>query len=155
MAKKQKKKNSESKPKRSVSWKTKLFMLVFCIGAVLLLKQSAMLLMVGMLPAIVAYIVDMTPGQAWFKTVFCFNLAGVLPYVSDLYLQGSGSSALQRQLGDFGMWLVVYLTAGAGWLCLWLSGKATYRMMRFYTQYRIDNHQRKLKKLSEEWNLSL
>lgn len=149
-----KKKKDKKENKSKVGWRLKLFIFLFCVGAVLGLKQSCILLLIGLLPAIVAYIVDTTPTQAWFKTVFCFNLAGILPYIAELYFtHGNSLSAMQKQVSDIWMWLMVYLAAGAGWLTIWLCAKGAHSMIALYTSAKIEGHRKKIKKIEQEWGI--
>ena len=154
MAKKDTENDKNAKPKRKLGWRMKLMLFIFVVGAIILLKQSCILLLIGMLPAIVAMIVDDTATLAWFKTVFCFNLSGILPFIADLYQQGNSLSSMQQLVSSFDMWLVVYCAAGAGWLTVWLCGKVSHWLVRLYTQGRIDNHQRKIEKIDKEWSIS-
>jgi hypothetical protein len=146
---------SSKTPPQKMSGKSKLILLLFVIASILLLKQSAMLLLIGMLPAIVALIVDTTARKSWAKTVFCFNFSGILPYVVDIYLGGSNSlSSLEESMGDMTMWLVTYGSAGAAWIVIWFCPIIMETWLRYYHQFRVEQHLKRSAKLDEEWDIA-
>ncbi|MEI9983966.1 MAG: hypothetical protein WDN69_12610 [Aliidongia sp.] len=89
-------------------------------AAVLFLSVAALpvcvLLVVGMLPSIVAYIVDQTPRRTLTLTVGPMNLAGTAPYCLQLWFGTNTLRGLGLFLNDAWVWLVMYLAAAAGWL---------------------------------------
>ena len=75
---------------------------------------------VGMIPTLVCYIVDLTPGRYAFRCVASMNFAGVAPFVRLLWSQGHDMSSAMGIIGDPFSWLVFYGTAAFGWgLFLW------------------------------------
>lgn len=77
-----------------------------------------LLLTIGMLPSWVAFIVDTRPGRAAGKCVMPLNIAGIAPYLASLLAvagQGETDTAFLL-LTDPASWLVMYGTAGIGWL---------------------------------------
>ena len=142
-------KTKSGKKKRGGLWFT-----LFLLACMVLLRQSSGLLLVGILPSIVSFVVDDTPRRAWFKTVFAFNLSGVLPYVFNLFfLQGNSARALQHQMSDFTMWLIIYGCAAAGWVVLWICPQVMEVLLRYHYVSRIDFHQKKKADLAEEYRL--
>lgn len=151
-----KKEKKGKKEKKKGGFVGKLKALFLIAGAIFLLRQSVIMLMVGLLPAFVAYIVDTTNGKSWFKTVFCFNLAGLLPYLAEVYFEkGNSASAMQSQMGDFTMWLVVYLSAGLAWVFIWLCPKVALLCLRGYHEYKAEEHTKKFERLKKEWGITL
>jgi hypothetical protein len=156
MSEKEEKKEEagKSKGKKGGGIGSKLILVFLLFAAIVLLRQSSVLLLVGILPTVVAYLVDETRNRAWYKTVACFNLAGVLPYVFELYfMHGNQMSAVQKQLGNFNMWFVMYASAGAGWLTLWICPQIMQYVLRIFYVNRIEMHQQKIKKIEEEFSL--
>ena len=149
-------KDKEKKPKKKGSFKQKLKVFLFVGAAVFFLKQSVIMLMVGLLPAFVAYIVDKTYSNSWFKTVFCFNLAAMLPYIAEVYFeQNNSASAMQAQMGDFFMWFVVYLSAGFAWVLIWACPQFAMLYLKGYHEYKAEEHRRKFDKLKKEWGIKM
>jgi hypothetical protein len=76
----------------------------------------AVLLLVGMIPSIVAYIIDHTPRRTLTLTVGPLNLAGTAPYCLQLWFGVDTVSALAQDLSNVWVWLVMYSAAAVGWL---------------------------------------
>jgi len=96
-----------------------LGLLVSC-GAILFLAVVALpvcvLLVVGMIPSIVAYVIDQTPRRTLTLTVGPLNLAGTVPYCMQLWFGVDTMHALGPYLTSVWVWLVMYLAAAIGWL---------------------------------------
>jgi hypothetical protein len=129
--------------------------LVLLSGAVLFLSVVALpvcvLLIVGMTPSIVAYIVDQTPRRTLTLTVAPLNLAGTAPYCMQLWFGVDTMHALGTFIGDVWVWLVMYLAAAFGWL-LYLGMPV---IVHFLLERSIDRRKARLvqiqKKLRAEW----
>ena len=129
--------------------------LVVLSGAVLFLSVVALpvcvLLVVGMTPSIVAYIVDQTPRRTLTLTVAPLNLAGTAPYCMQLWFGVDTMHALGSFIGDVWVWLVMYLAAAFGWL-LYLGMPV---IVHFLLERSIDRRKARLvqiqKKLRAEW----
>jgi hypothetical protein len=70
----------------------------------------------GMLPALVAFLVDNQPGRYLFRTVSVTNFAGILPYQKDSHYYGMNGTMIVSPAGSFGTWLTIYGAALGGWL---------------------------------------
>ena len=129
--------------------------LVVLSGAVLFLSVVALpvcvLLVVGMTPSIVAYIVDQTPRRTLTLTVAPLNLAGTAPYCMQLWFGVDTMHALGSFIGDVWVWLVMYLAAAFGWLLYF--GMPV--IVHFLLERSIDRRKARLvqiqKKLRAEW----
>jgi hypothetical protein len=144
---------AKAKPKRRGG--SEALGLVVLSGAVLFLSVVALpvcaLLVVGMLPSIVAYIVDQTPRRTLTLTVGPLNLAGTAPYCLQLWFGIDTMRALGSFLGNVWVWLVMYLAAALGWL-LYLGMPV---IVHFLLERAIDRRKARLqqiqKKLRTEW----
>lgn len=157
MAKKEKaEKTKAAKPTgHKLSGKTKLMLFILLVGSIAILRQSVVMLLIGMLPAIVAIIVDNTHNKAWAKTVFCFNLAGLLPSLLEVYISaGNSMTALQNSMSNMTVWLVAYGAAGAAWVVIWAAPMIAEKFLEAYCKTSIATYKRKIEKLDEEWNVS-
>jgi hypothetical protein len=76
----------------------------------------AVLLVVGMVPSIVAYIIDQTPRRTLTLTVGPLNLAGTAPFCIQLWFGVDTMHAMVQYMTSVWVWLVMYLAAAAGWL---------------------------------------
>jgi len=152
MAKKEKKKKKEKSKKAKTSWIFKLSVVFFVIFSIMVLQQTTIMLVIAMLPAIVAYIVDNTSSRSWFKTLFCCNLAGALPYLGEVYFsKGNSFQAMQQQMADFSMWLIIYASAGFAWVLIWGLPQISEAFYRSYYYLKSEEHKKKLRRLKQEW----
>ncbi len=53
---------------------------------------TVVILLIGMLPAWVAFIVDPNPAKAAGKCVLSLNLVGIAPYLMDLWMMGGAGT---------------------------------------------------------------
>jgi uncharacterized membrane protein len=154
MAKKEATDDTQKKKKKNkLRFKTKLMLFISLIGSIFLFQQSTVLLLIGLLPAFVALIVDTTATKSWTKTVFCFNLAGIMPTMAEIAFTSTGS-ALQSRISDMNMWLMAYSAAGAAWLFIWLGPHIAHAWLSVYAKQSIDHHLAKMKQIDVEWNIS-
>jgi len=92
-----------------------LFGLAF-IGLATFAAPTCVLLLVGMVPSIVAYVVDRDERPMLAFTITPLNLAGLMPYLLQLWTGRDTMPTVVHLLSDVYAWLVIYLAAGAGWL---------------------------------------
>ena len=109
-----------------------------------------MLILVGMLPTLVAYVIDRTPQK---NAAFCvggMNLIGVFPYVIDLWDDISFSLAINI-LTDVFAWAVMYGAAGFGWMLYSSLPPVIANILTAISQRRIAQLRSKQRRLIEEW----
>jgi hypothetical protein len=86
-------------------------------GAVLgIALPTGLLLAIGLIPAAVALAVDHTPGRATARTVLALNLAGLLPAIRALWLEGHDLMTLAVLLGRVETLPLAYAAAIIGFL---------------------------------------
>jgi hypothetical protein len=114
-------------------------------------RPCGVLLLVGMLAPIVAYVVDQTPRRTLTLTVGPLNLAGTAPYCLQLWFGIDTMRALGSFLGNVWIWLVMYLAAALGWL-LFLGMPV---IVHYLLERSIDRRKARLqqiqKKLRADW----
>jgi hypothetical protein len=104
-------------PRRRVRFSTPVligFVVIFLVFTIIALPTMSVLF-VGMVPAVVSYIVDMTPGRYAFRCVASMNFAGVAPFLRLLWSDGHDMSVAMGIIADPFSWLVFYGTAAFGW----------------------------------------
>ena len=143
-----------AKDKKKSSLKSKLLWLLAILITFALIRQAGMLLLIGMMPTLVLKFIDTTDDKLWFKTVFCFNLSGVYPYIIEIAMVHNNSmKALQAQMADSIMWLVVYGSAAVGYLAMWFFPVVTEFSTRILNNGKIKRHRKKLIALNKEWGV--
>ena len=101
------------------------------------------LLSVGLLPSLVAYVIDPTRGKFQGRCVFGLNLSGVAPYAMGLLVGDQSLEAAMAIITDIGALVVMYSCAGLGWL-IYLA------MPKLLGEYLHMNAQRRMKELRED-----
>lgn len=92
------------------------FAMVFSILVCLLFYETVLLLAAGMLPTVVAYMVDTHPRRHATKTVAWMNLAGAMIVAFELWESGTSLSTAWDLLSDPFNWLIMLGGAGLGWV---------------------------------------
>lgn len=105
-----------------------LMLLVAGLGAGVALSyalSTAILLGLGLLPALLAYAFDSVPGKPGARTVACLNFAGLAPALETLWLSGGSIGNAQALLLDPNTLPLAWAAALVGWAlkeCLpWLA----------------------------------
>ncbi len=115
------------------------------------LQGSFIFLLLGLLPSIVAYYADISKGKDVFRVVFACNLSGVLPFLADLVIKNNNTTLLLQLLSDPMVWLIMYLSAGFGYLLI----RGMPYMVEFFYEFinitKISRLQSMQNKLLEEW----
>jgi hypothetical protein len=77
---------------------------------------TALLLVIGFAPTLGARIGDTQRGKHLTKCVAWMNLAGVSPFLVDLWARGHDMATAMAIVTDMFAWLLMYSAAGMGWL---------------------------------------
>ena len=86
------------------------------IGMAVFAAPTCALMLFGLVPSIVAYVVDRNTRPMLAFTITPLNLAGLMPYLLQLWTGGDQMPTVVHLLSNVYVWLVIYLAAGAGWL---------------------------------------
>ncbi len=156
MVAKAKKQTPRRGARRKTAIELRAVMYLFLLAVILLAAlPSAIVLAVGIVPTIVALIVDLTPGRYLTRCVAGLNVAGVSPFIHNLW---SGDNDITSAIGivtDTFAWLVIYGASAIGWLLfLGLPGAvAVFQTLNSKRQiYLLQDRQ---KNLLEEWGDSI
>jgi hypothetical protein len=156
MAAKAKKQTPRRGARRKTAIELRAVMYLFLLAVILLAAlPSAIVLAVGIVPTIVALIVDLTPGRYLTRCVVGLNVAGVSPFIHSLWTKGNDISTAISIISDTFAWLVIYGASAIGWLLfLGLPGAvAVFQTLNSKRQvYLLQDRQ---KNLLEEWGDSI
>ena len=126
------------------------WVIVVAVTLFVIALPTMILLLFGMLPSMVALIIDRTKGKSAAFTVGAVNFIGVFPYIMDLW---KGGNTLDQALGmlDIFTMLMMYSAAAMGWL-LFMSAPAVISSFILVLQQRkIASLRKQQKSLIEEW----
>lgn len=121
------------------------------MAALVFSLPTVVLAFLGLLPAMVAFIVDDDPRKSATKCVVATNFAGVWFFLLKLWTGDHSLAEAMAILTDVYSWLLMYSAAALGWLCfLWFPSIAAL-FMEMTAERRIANLKLKQKKLIEAW----
>ena len=148
MAKKNKAPKRSGKPmSRSMALMIVCGFLAFIVAA----QPSVTILVIGMIPTLVAYIIDLTPGRYAARCVAGLNIAGVVPFLNRLWESTNDMASAINIITDVYAWLAFYAASGIGWL-LFASLPGIVASFKTYSAKRHANALRsRLEELKEEW----
>ena len=126
---------------------------LFIVFALLLIVSlpTVLLLFFGMLPAIVAYVVDPSRNKTSTICVGAMNFAGVFPYLLSLW---TGIHSIDVALGiltDIFALMVMYSAAAAGWMVFMAIPPVVGVLMSGMDRRRIAALRARQKRAVKEW----
>jgi hypothetical protein len=128
---------------------------VTLVGMVFAALPTATLFFVGMAPSLVAFIVDTTPGRYLTRCVAGMNLAGLAPFMHQLWMKDHSMSLAMKIVTDVYAWLAIYGASAIGWL-LFMGLPGAVAMFRSLNgKRRIYMLREKQKQLINEWGDSI
>ncbi len=119
------------------------------IAAVLM--PSCLLLLVLMMPTMVVFIVDGSPGRKFVVTVGLMNLAGSVPALAELWSHGQTFQAAFDGMGDVFAWAGALMASGIGWLIYWIMPPIVSNYQGIASKTQVLALRKKQKKLVETW----
>lgn len=128
-----------------------MLLLVISALGMAMLQMNFVFLFVGMLPAIVAYLIDNDPNKYTSSTVAALNFSGVFPYVADSFTQGGSFSIIEYKFSDPWVWLVMYGSAAIGWAIVLFSPVVSGAVLGSIYAGRVMHLESIQKKYIEEW----
>ena len=121
--------------------------------SIILLKfpESILLLLVGLLPTMVAFIVDKSFGKCATLCVGAMNIAGIFPSIFKLWAeQNSFTQAIQIITNVFDL-VIMYGAAGFGWVLYVIIPSAVSALLNIIAQRRIARLRNLQRDLINEW----
>lgn len=153
MAKKKKNKAIKSK-KKKFGWRFYVLAFAFLVLAILFLP-IAILLVLGLLPTFVAWILDSEPGKNKTLTVGSMNFAGCFPYLMGIWKQASDMTQAQetamQYLSDPMTIVVIYTLALLGYIINFAVTMGVSAVLVEKSRMRIKKIEEEKKSLEKRW----
>ncbi len=113
-------------------------------------------LVVGLLPSLVAFIFDRSPGRTLARCVFGLNFSGVAPYILELWQVPSQTvgGATQQIFQPLAL-SIMYGAAGLGWLLYLAMPPIVANVLNLSAQRRVGELRKKQRALIKTWGDSL
>lgn len=107
----------------------------------------------GMLPTMVAFLIDDRSGRYLFRTVAVTNAAGVIPYLLDSFRYSSNAGVIISPAGRIDTWMTMYGAAIGGWLLV-IGIPLVWRMgFEMVLEFRMGRYEEARKLFAQEWDL--
>jgi hypothetical protein len=129
--------------------------LVGILAVQIVSPATVILLVAGMLPSVVAYIVDTEPGRRSAHCMAVLNMAGVLPVLATLWDRGATRAAAADILMDPFMWFLMYGSAGIAVLLLTMLPVMMEQLSNAAAEKEIGRLEKQMEQLIGEWGSDL
>lgn len=140
-------------PQAHLTGLSSLKLMIWTVVGVLVIfvfPETSLLVAVGMLPTIIAYIIDNPPRfLAW--SVGGVNLAGVSPAVGELWSHGNSVAEALSLAGDAFNLIVMYGAAAFGWALYLFIPPVVISMLAVTAHHRIGQLRSDQRALIQEW----
>ncbi|ALG73495.1 membrane protein [Azospirillum thiophilum] len=128
-----------------------LTLILLIIPAALIVLPTSILFGVGMIPTIVAYVVDRDPDKSAPITVGGLNFCGCMPFAIDLWKHQHTIGAAAKIFADPLAWMVMYSAAAVGWGLYYGIPPLVAGMEVTRAEKRVDVLKQKKVALVQEW----
>jgi hypothetical protein len=123
-------------------------------GAVFLLigaTPTFVVVAVGLLPTLIAMFIDLKTGKSESIAVGTLNVAGILPFVANLWVGGHTLVKSFAIVSDVYAWLVMYGAAAAGFGLLQVMPQAALKAIDALSRRRVGKIKERQAELIKEW----
>lgn len=125
------------------------------LGLSLVALPTVTIVVVGLLPAFTWLIVDMTPGRYGFRCIASMNVAGVVPFVFQLWMNGNDLPTAIAIVSQPLAWLVFMCAGASGWLIFYVVPGLVAALQKFNARQSIRELRGLQEELVEEWGASV
>lgn len=145
---------AKAKKKTSFGWKGQILMISLMMVCVLF-SSMAVILVIGMIPTIVAAIVDRTEGRMRAMTIGAINFAGCAPFMIEVFKKGNNLETAVTYMLEPRTIVVIYFAAGMGYLIDWAMTGIVSSIMVQKTKGRLKDIQKMQKDLTDRWGIEV
>lgn len=126
---------------------------VLVVGTFLLViaAPTMIVLFFGMLPTLVAFIIDRSEQKSATFCVGAINFIGVFPYIMDLWIEKNTIDAALNSVTDLFAMLVMYSASAFGWLLFMAMPAVVASFVTVLQQRKVAQLRGQQKELMEEW----
>jgi hypothetical protein len=121
-------------------------------GAFMLISlPTVMLVFFGLLPSIVAWIVDRTEQKYATACVFGLNFSGLFPFLLEIWFEDHILDAAMRVLTDVFDLMIIYGAAGFGWMLYMALPPFVTTFLSVMSEHRLTVLKENQANIIEEW----
>ncbi len=136
--------------KTKLSWRGRIILMAAVAMAIVFLPTSFML-GIGMLPTFVALLIDRSRGKLKALTVGAMNLAGCLPFILELWVQGHNFQNAVMFMTQPRTIVVMYFSAAIGYMIEWAVSNITTSIVLERGKARIKEIEKIHEDMEEKW----
>jgi hypothetical protein len=145
-------KGKNAKAARKAAGSSKMLIaLPLLAGAAVVALPSLIVLAVGIVPTLAARITDITPGRYATRCVGALNLAGIAPFLRNLWAGDNTLPAALHMISDPYTWLIAYGAAAIGWLLFMSVPNAVAMFKSIENEIMIKRLRARQEELVAEW----
>ncbi len=139
-----------AKKKKTSGWKGHVFLIMALLGAVMF-SAVMIIFVIGMIPTLVAGVVDKTHGRVRCLTVGAMNFAGCAPFMIEVFNKGNDVSVALAYIAQPRTIVVIYFAAAMGYLIDWAMTGIVSSIMVQRARAKLKNMEKQKKDLIERW----
>jgi len=117
----------------------------------LISMYSVIIVLFGMLPGLIAMIIDQESRRYISKIVLTFNATGVFIFLAKLFSGNASNDMAIEMIINPQTWMVIYLSASVGWIIYWAVPQMAVMLNNIRIQFQVQKLDFELQKLTEEW----
>jgi hypothetical protein len=121
------------------------------LGLVVFATPAFVVFAVGIIPSLVAAVIDREPGRNATIAVTATNFAGVAPFVIELLMSGATTGRAIGMINDVFVLAVMYGTAAIGWALVLGMPKVAAVYISVSNDAKSQAMQREQRRLIEDW----
>ena len=146
-----------TKHKKKIKKSAYLIQLLIVLSVIssVLFSALSILLAVGMLPTLVAFVVDKTKGKARAMTIGFMNFAGCCPFLMEIYNQGNNIETAIDRITDPETIVIIYCAAGVGYLIDWAMTGIVSSIIVQKEKKRLKDIEKLKSELIERWGVEV
>ncbi|MEO5337634.1 MAG: acyl-CoA synthetase [Magnetospirillum sp. WYHS-4] len=121
------------------------------VGLVVVALPTVTLMFIGLLPTVVAYVIDRSPQKYATFCVGGMNFCGVFPYVLDLWRGAHTMAGAFKFLTNAFALLLMYGSAAFGWALFAAIPPVVVAVLTVISQRRVSTLRTNQRRIIEEW----
>lgn len=139
-----------NKRSKRAAW---LFQIVIVLGVLtaILFSAEAIILAVGMIPTLVAVIVDRSEHKVRSLTIGMLNFAGCMPFMIEVFAKGNDIQAALSYVTQPRTIVVIYFAAGMGYMINWMMAGLMSSILIQKTKRRVKEIEGLKAELVDRW----
>ncbi|MDX9859761.1 MAG: hypothetical protein RBS99_02480 [Rhodospirillales bacterium] len=139
---------------RNTNW-TALWLFVLVVGLIWLSPATILVMVVGMPPTVVAWIIDRSYQKSASYCVAGMNFCGLFPYLMDLWMGANSMKAAAAVVTDVFALLVIYGAAAFGWMIYITIPPVVGTFLTVMAQRRVVQLRTLQRQIIDEWGESV